>query len=156
MINESEAKEIITAEFANCKKSLKDISWDKSNKVALVDSQHQFICYDDIVDSFYQKRKIEDTEDEGKKESPRSADMILFKENSIFFVEFKNGRIDEKVKDNIKVKAVEGGLIAMYHIASKYKSDLNFIDIIKLKKSFILVFNDRKNPSPDEAAAPIN
>jgi hypothetical protein len=51
---------------------------------------------------------------------------------------------------------VEGGLIAMYQIASKYKSDLSFIDIIKLKKSFILVFNDEKNPSPDEAAAPIN
>ena len=156
MIDESEAKEIITAEFANCKKSLKDISWDKSNKVALVDSQHQFYCYDDIVGRFYRERKIEDTEDEGKIESPRSADMILFKENSIIFIEFKNGRIDEKVKDNIKVKAVEGCLIAMYRIASKYKSDLSFIDIIKLKKSFILVFNDKKNPPPDEAAAPIN
>ena len=156
MINESEAKEIITTEFANCVKSLRDISWDKSNKVALVDSQHQFICYDDIVKLFYQKRKIEYTKDEGKIESPRSADMIFFKENSIFFIEFKNGRIDEKVKDNIKVKAVEGGLIAMYHIASKYKTDLSFIDIIKLKKSFILVFNDEKNPSPEEAAAPIN
>ena len=156
MIDESEAKEIITAEFTDCIKSLRNISWDKSNKVALVDSQHQFHCYDDIVERFYRERKIEDTEDEGKIESPRSADMILFKGNSLFFVEFKNGRIDEKVRDNIKVKAVEGGLIAMYHIASKYKSDLSFIDIIKLKKSFILVFNDEKNPSPDEAAAPIN
>ena len=82
--------------------------------------------------------------------------MILFKGNSLFFVEFKNGRINEKVRDNIKVKAVKGGLIAMYQIASKYKSDLSFIDIIKLKKSFILVFNDEKNPSPDDAAAPIN
>jgi len=159
MITASEVKELIHREFGDCLKSMHDIGWDYSNKVSMVEIRENFFCYDDIVRRFYREvghRQTGDEEDEEKEDSLRSPDMILFKEDTIWFVEFKNGKINEKVKDNIKVKAVEGGLIALYRIASTYKGDTIFPDILGLKKSFVLVYNDEKNPLPQEAAEPVN
>jgi len=111
MITGLEIKEIISREFGDCLKPMKDISWDSSNKVALVDIMEQFHCYDDIVQKFYQGEKLDKkTEDQRHIENPRSPDMILFKEDFIFFIEFKNGKIDEKVKDNIKAIPLRFGL----------------------------------------------
>ncbi len=159
MITALDVKELIHREFGDCLKSMQDIGWDSSNKVSMVEIRERFYCYDDIVRRFYREigpRQPGGDEDEEKDDSLRSPDMILFKDDTLWFVEFKNGKINERVKDNIKVKAVEGGLIVMYRIASTYKDNLNFPDILDLKKSFVLVYNDDKNPLPREAAKPVN
>jgi hypothetical protein len=136
MIDAAGIKEIIFNRFNDCLKPISDISLDKANKVKMVDIPDRFHSYDDIIEKFYPGQRL------------RSPDMILFKSDSIWFVEFKNGKIDNQVKDNIKVKAIEGGVIVLYDIVKQYiNSDVLLCDIINLEKSFALVYNDEKNPS---------
>ena len=75
----------------------------------------------------------------------KSPDMIIFDKNALVFVEFKNGKITSKDKDKIKLKAIEGCFIILHKIISSYKKNVGFIDIVKLKKSYIVVYNTEKN-----------
>jgi hypothetical protein len=139
MITEREIKDIIDTHYCDSMKPMREISYDSANNKTMVDIPERFYSYDDIVGRFYREQQSE---------SLRSPDMILFKGDSIIFVEFKNGKIDEKVYDNIKVKAIDGGIIAFHEIASRhYSSPVTLIDIINLDKSFVLVYNETKNPS---------
>ncbi|HLP58534.1 MAG TPA: hypothetical protein VK186_06890 [Candidatus Deferrimicrobium sp.] len=144
MIDVTGVKDIIGKHFGDCLETIGNISRDTDNKKVMVDMQERFHCYDTIVQGFYQGKAAVKTVGD---ENPRSPDMILFKMDSICFVEFKNGKLD---KDKIKVKAIEGGVIAMHEIVKKYSSfDVGLSDIINLDKSFVLVYNDKKNPSID-------
>lgn len=68
--------------------------------------------------------------------------MVLFKEDALVFVEFKSGKIKP---DDIKVKAIEGGFIILNKILKAYKKGMDFIDIFKLKKTYIVVYDKKKN-----------
>ncbi len=143
MITASDVKQIIIRDFENCLKSLTGISYDPSNNAhVVIENSVRFHCYDDIVQKVYQAAKRNGKEkEETYEDNPRSPDMILFEEDTVVFVEFKNGKINDKVRDNIKVKAIEGGIIIMYKIISKYIKDVTFLDTVKLKKSYYLVYN---------------
>jgi len=148
MIDVTGVKEIIYKNFGDCLETIGNISLDTDNKKVMVDMQERFHCYDKIVQGFYRgAAAVKENGEDEQAQTPRSPDMILFKMDSIWFVEFKNGKIE---KDNIKVKAIEGGVIAMHDIAQKYSNfDVEFSDIVNLDKSFVLVYNDKRNPSID-------
>jgi len=137
MITELEVEEIISRRFGDCLEPLSQISKDTANNEILINDAGEFHNYDKIVQAAYEYRE------EGK---PKSPDMILFRKSTVVFVEFKNGTINSREKDKIKLKAVEGGNIVLHHIVSQEKNDSSFLDIVGLKKSYVLVYNPGKNP----------
>ncbi|HLP49132.1 MAG TPA: hypothetical protein VK186_20440 [Candidatus Deferrimicrobium sp.] len=137
MITESEVEEIIGRLFGHCLEPLSQISKDTANNEILIDDAGEFHNYDKIVQAAYDYRE---------EDKPKSPDMILFKKNTVVFVEFKNGKITAREKDRIKLKAVEGGNIVLHHIVSQEKNGLHFLDTMGLKKSYVLVYNPGKNP----------
>ena len=153
MITASDVKQIIIRDFENCMKSLTDISYDPSNNASVViEDSVQFHCYDDIVQKVYQAEKGNGkAKEESYEDNPGSPDMILFEKDSVAFVEFKNGKINDRVRDNIKVKAIEGGIIILSKIISKYIKDVTFLDTVQLKKTYFLVYNKTKNPVPKDS-----
>ncbi len=137
MIKESHVEKIIKREFPDCLQSIEKISWDFQNEISIVELEHQYYSYDQIAEKIY----------EGKN-SPKKPDMIIFKNDTLVFVEFKNGKIHSKDKDQIKVKAIEGCFLVLHELISKYgEQDVDFTEIINLKKSYVLVYNEDKNPS---------
>jgi hypothetical protein len=132
MITESEIKDIFSCQFNDCLQSIRQISWDPVHEAALVDMEERFHHYDIIADKFYDN-------------TPKSPDMILFDNDTIVFVEFKNGKINSKDKDKIKLKAIEGCFIIFHKIITSYKKNVSFLDIFKLKKYYILVYNTERN-----------
>jgi len=128
----SDVKEIISGNFKDCADGLNAISEvtdDTGNKKPLLDYPDRFYNYDTIAGKLYKQR-------------PKSPDMVLFKDDSVIFVEFKSGRV--KAGD-VKLKAVEGCFIILHEIVSTYKKDIDFLDIVKLKKWYILVYEKDKN-----------
>lgn len=127
--------------FGNCIKPISAISFDSANNEPLINRHDEFLSYDHIVKQFCEQRCQQG-------EILKSPDMILFKEDgSIVFVEFKNGQISSKEKNNIKLKAIDGCIIMMHNIVTEHfkeVQDVPFIDIITLDKHFILVYNDEK------------
>ena len=132
MVGIPEVKDIFAAiadTFEGCIESLSRISEDTVKGQPLIRHPAQFYNYDAITGNFYRQK-------------PRSPDMILFKEDTIVFVEFKSGKIKSS---DIKVKAIEGGFIILHKIVSHYKKEISFIDIIHLKKVYIVVYDKDKN-----------
>jgi hypothetical protein len=132
MINLPEVEEIIASEFNDCLQPLREISKDFQKKAWMIDTPQRFHCYDKVAEIIY-----------GSQNKPKTPDMLLFKKDALVFVEFKNGQIHSKDKDIIKLKAIEGGFIVMHKIISRYK-EVNFEDIFKLKKSYVLVYNTKE------------
>lgn len=129
---------------------LSEISKDDANKESMISGfeNYGFYNYDKIKYFYYQSNN-----------APKSPDMILFRKDEIVFVEFKNGRIEGGkmqcqgenagcpfVKWDVKLKSIEGGFIILHRILSSEWKDISFTDILNLKKTFILVYNEEKNP----------
>lgn len=135
MITLTEIKEIITDGFKECLQPLREISRDSQNNNIMMDSPDRFYSFDKIAQCIYKGQN-----------KPKSPDMIIFKNDSVIFVEFKNGKIHSSDKDKIKLKAIEGGFIVFHKVISKYKN-VTFEEIFKLKKSYVLVYNIEKKPA---------
>jgi hypothetical protein len=127
----SEVKEIITGKFNDCIQALNEITIgeDSRSKKPMLNYPDQFHNYDQITGKLYGR-------------NPKSPDMILFKGDTIIFVEFKSGKVKSS---DVKLKAIEGCFIVLHKIVSTYREDINFIDIFKLKKSYILVYDKDRN-----------
>lgn len=134
MITEKNVKEIIESNFKNFLHPLNQISRDTENEISMINRPNRFHNYDSIARKLYKEST-----------KPKTPDMILFKNNTIIFVEFKNGKVD---KDEIKLKAIEGGFIILHRLVSLYCpegiSDIEFMDIVRLRKYYILVYNEKK------------
>lgn len=134
MLTQSDIETIVRKEFDDCLAPLREISLDSENNVIMVDRPERFFHYDKITESVYKGGNC-----------PKSPDMLLFGKNSLVFVEFKNGKIHSSDRVNIKLKALEGSFIVLHKIISNFR-DIEPEDICKLKKSYILVYNEAKNP----------
>jgi hypothetical protein len=131
-------EKIFAREFKGYMRTLKEISSESKKGPSVVnDEEGLYFNFDEIKE----KEVFE-----GAPEMPASPDTLIFKENEIVFVEFKNGKIRNirKKKKEIKLKAIEGCFVVLSRIVEKY--DFSFLDIIKLKKSYVLVYNDENNP----------
>jgi len=134
----AELKKIFILRFHGFMKNLKEISKDKNTGFSVInDDKELFYDFDGIKDNDIYK---------GAAEKPASPDTLIFKDDEIIFVEFKNGKLVniKTQKKELKLKAIEGGFIILDKIAKKH--DFNFLDVLTLKKSYALVYNSERNP----------
>jgi effector-binding domain-containing protein len=99
-------KEIFNREFNKYRKTLKEISKESKNGPSVINDQEKL---------YYHFDKIKETTVyKNASEMPASPDTLIFKDDEIVLVEFKNGRIEniKKKKKEIKLKALEGGLLS--------------------------------------------
>lgn len=134
MMTVSELKKIIGREFKNCLQPLKELSRDSANKVVMINRGEKFHNYDRMAEIVFRGEN-----------KPKTPDMICFDKDILVFVEFKNGKIGPATRDQIKIKAIEGGFIVLYRIISEFRS-INFPDIYKIDKYYIVVYNTGRNP----------
>jgi|GEM_PF-719314 len=152
MITAAEIEAIISGEYENCLETLNEISKDSANNKSLLPLPHRFHHYDRIGELVFRG-----------KDKPKTPDMIFFKNETIFFVEFKSGRIEgirkkcelrahenddecQYVKWDIKLKAIEGAFIVLHKIVETHKGNIDFSTILNLKKCYILVYYDNAQP----------
>ncbi len=125
--------EIFKKKFNHQLKTLKEISFDKDNKETLVSIYDKHFSFDNIVDEYF-----------GGKEHNRvqKFDAIIFKNDKIYCIEFKNSTPRKINNKEVKSKASEG-----YASLSKICHD----EMICLKKYklFYLVIYKTPNIEPN-------
>lgn len=81
----------------------------------------------------------------GKSNEIAAADALDFQNNTLYFIEFKNGKLNKKEdKLGIRLKMTES-LIGLVKGFKKDSFDCDLCSFLKLKKRFILVYNEEKN-----------
>ncbi|NLM04949.1 MAG: hypothetical protein GX214_08015 [Clostridiales bacterium] len=134
-----EIKRYLNKNYQSNIKSLKDISYDKENKEYLSNLETSCMSYDDVIKDICKKDSILEF---------ASPDAIFFKNDIVYFIEFKNAKIFDKYNKEyrmkIKLKLVEGGCIGLYKLANLAGIAVEFSDIIKLKKKYLVVYNSDK------------
>lgn len=122
----------------NFKSTLKETSKDASDKdniIYMTESDLEVISFDTIKTKYANSLNLSE-------EVAYSIDALLVKDenidNGIFFVEFKNGKIDGKMKKNIANKVRDSLLIY---------NDIQRVPISYMREHavFILVYNGLKN-----------
>lgn len=120
------------------KSTLKEASKDNSDKdniVFMTESDLEVISFDAIKTKYANALNLSE-------DVAHSVDALLVKEqnldNDIFFIEFKNGKVDGKIKRNIANKVRDSLLIY---------NDIQTVSISDLRKHavLILVYNESKN-----------
>jgi hypothetical protein len=134
----ADLKNIFNLRFQGFLKTLKEISMDKNRGLSVINDENELYYDFDAIkgkDVFI-----------GEAEMPASPDTLIFKDDEILLVEFKNGKLVniKNQKKEIKLKAIEGGFIIMDKIVKKH--GFSFLDVQKLNKSYVLVYNSQKNP----------
>ncbi len=148
-ITVKEIEEILRGKLEICLRPLSKISLDDANDKSMLDCTTMFFDYDLIARKVYEALQQKQTEktagnENGKENMPKTPDMIFFRNNMIYFVEFKNGWITKKVIWDVKLKALEGSFIALQKLIAKYKVSVPFMEVMELRKVYILVYNQAK------------
>lgn len=123
--------------FVNHRKTLQVLSSDNHNQNVIdtqymTDSSELAIAFDDV------KEEYEFTHCNKIKNAFSSVDAILQFDTMIYFIEFKNGQIKNRVEDQIHNKISDTILIfnELMHTT---------IDFERKNVEFILVYNEKKN-----------
>lgn len=122
-------------EYNDCESTLKDTSLYQATEDEpsgnMVQSLLKVFSFDGIKEKYSGKFILYDT--------PSSNDALFYaKENDVYFIEFKNGRIDQYENGKIKFKFLES-ILMFLDIAKK---DLDFT---RKNVKYILVYNYDKN-----------
>ena len=83
----------------------------------------------------------------GQELMPCTPDAI-FVDDKVYFIEFKNGRLDtpDKKRD-LRLKFAEGPYIVLAKVCKRAKMKFDKAEFMKLPKVGIVVYNGKKNPS---------
>jgi hypothetical protein len=148
-ITARQIKKLIDDNYSDHLEPLHIISKDQARNESMIPIADKFLNYDRICESLFTG-----------KNKPKTPDMIFFKDDVIYFVEFKNGRIEgirkkcemrreedecRYVKWDIKLKALEGAFIVLHRLASDVEEKINFSSIFNIKKVYILVYNNERS-----------
>ena len=133
---EMECKELYNIPiFKKNMSTFKETSYDKDGEEPgyMTDSQIQVINFDKVKDGYIKNLALSNT--------PCSNDALYFgKDNKIFFVEFKNGVLDERPRRNFNIcKKIYDSLLIFNDIVNKN------ISFCRENLYFILVYNENKN-----------
>lgn len=133
---EMECKELYNIPiFKKNMSTFKETSYDKDGEKPgyMTDSQIQVINFDKVKDGYIKNLALSNT--------PCSNDALYFgKDNKIFFVEFKNGVLDERPRRNFNIcKKIYDSLLIFNDIVNKN------ISFCRENLYFILVYNENKN-----------
>lgn len=116
------------------KVTLRETSFDSSNKEYMTQSTLEVINFDGLKEKFFKKIK------NNSEQKLCSNDALYFcGDNEIYMIEFKNGRITKEEIYKLFWKNFDSVLIYMHY-------DLQDIGKLKDKLNYILVYNDDKNP----------
>lgn len=85
--------------------SIKEASYDKEHRIYMTQSMMQ-VCQFDKVKEWYIGNKIPMSNP-----NPKSNDALFFNKDSSFFIEFKNGKIDNRVNFEINKKIYDSMFI---------------------------------------------
>lgn len=119
------------------KSTLKDTSCDSDNGKYMVDSQLQ-VCSFDEIKNWYVKNKIPFAN-----LVPKSNDALFFGENESFFIEFKNGKIDNEVNFELNKKIYDSLLILFdLNYEDANGNVVNSLSYSRANMNYILVYNE--------------
>ena len=122
-----------------CLSTLKETSKDKHDKKSfyMTNSNMCVVDFDKVKECYTKPLDL--------KNIPASVDAIVVKPDALTFIEFKNGKLDNKEIHKIQKKIYDSILIF---------SDITGSTISKTRKNtdFILVYNYEKNPQPTNQA----
>lgn len=128
----------------NIRSTLEDTSYDKHNKEYMVHSKLQVCSFDDVKE-WYVGKKIPLVNP-----NPKSNDALFFGKDECFFIEFKNGKIDNKVNFELN-KKIYDSLFILFDLNYRDKNGdlVNSISYTRSKMSYILVYNEEKIQKQD-------
>jgi hypothetical protein len=109
-------------------KTLKELSLD--NEEYMTESDIQAIDGDAFIKYIHKKEHWRDV--------PHSCDAFLYYQREYFFIEFKNGKLENEKETNIRAKAWNSLTI----FCKIYQKS---IEEVKNRSQFILVYNEDKN-----------
>lgn len=119
--------------------SISIISKDDKNDIPMIDEENiKMFNYDKgIIKKIWNKLE--------KKYEIAAVDGLDFQNNTLYFIEFKNGKLSKKEdKLGIRLKMTES-LIGLVKGFKKDSFDCDLHNLLSLKKRFILVYNEEKN-----------
>ena len=123
-------------ELLNIKKiSLRDASFDPSNDEYMTNSDIEVINFDTVKTLYTNKLNLSE-------EVAKSFDALLLEPQQPIFIEFKNGKMKNE-KNAVKNK-IRDSLLMFCDIT---KTDISFT---RENMDFILVYNEEKNPLPNQ------
>ncbi len=139
MLKVKDIEEELFKEFGTCYKSLKDIS-KKTDQVStlysMFDEDYNYKLFDYDTGILGRREKID------RRDILCSVDAIDIKNNCIYFIEFKDGNVFSAKKEEkfqIRLKMIESILEFIDILKIPNLSLKNFL---KLKRKFILVYNE--------------
>ena len=117
--------------------TLKDTSYDNDNNEYMVESQLP-VCSFDEVKEWYVGNKIPCVNP-----MPKSNDALFWGEEESFFIEFKNGKIDNTVNYELNKKIYDSLFILFdLNYIDKYGKAVNSISYTRTNMNYILVYNE--------------
>lgn len=122
--------------FIKNKSTLKETSKDDVDKKDIkymTNSELEVIDFDGVKDYYIKDLNLKNT--------PRSNDALLIKDNELYFIEFKNGKIGKKELNNVKYKIYDS-LLIFTDIINKC------VDYTRRNLNYILVYNKDYRPNP--------
>ena len=121
----------------NNMKPIKETSLDDTNDIYLTEATCPVIDFDAVKDTYKINCSLEN-------DAPiKSVDACSIINDDIFFIEFKNGKINSKKKKEIREKIVYSSMILM----DVLEVDLNYL---RNHSNYIVVYNKDKNPESEE------
>ena len=134
----TDMQNILFKSFSNFYKPIKTIAYDSANDEYPSHLQERMFNFD---------RMAEYTYGIGRDLMPCSPDA-LFISDKIYFIKFKNGKLDtQDKKRSLRLKFAEGPYIILARIFREKKLYLTKAAFSKLPKVGIVVYNGSKNPT---------
>lgn len=107
-------------------KTLKEISFDTENNIYMChDDQNHYCSFDDLI------------KNEHPQKQPASPDVLMYKNDTIFMVEFKNQKISDISNENIHNKLQKGKevLLSLLHECNIQRKEYKFVFCVIYKNN---------------------
>ncbi|QOR84144.1 hypothetical protein IMZ17_16980 [Geobacillus stearothermophilus] len=137
MMKIDELKALLQNKYREFFQSIENISRDDQNNESLCSSPFVCLAFDNAVQDLASKKG---------EDALKSPDLLHIQDNQLLFVEFKNGKIDKKERQSLRLKAIEGPFIGLYEMIKEHDPSISFHDIVKIDKVYYVVYNEEKNP----------
>lgn len=123
----------------NKKCSLKEASYDKENKIYMVDSELE-VCNFDNIKEWYVQNVVPFANP-----NPKSNDALYFAENECYFIEFKNGKIDNSINFELN-KKIYDSLFILFDLKylDCHGENVDSISYTRENMNYILVYNEER------------
>lgn len=138
-------------DFASCKQltqntaSLKEVSFDSDAGESMTESLIQVINFDRVKNEYTKNLDIRLAEGC----APKSCDALyLGKNGEIVFIEFKNGELNKKQRENIRIKILDS-LLIFSDVTGKIPNKI--LTFTRKNVHFILVYNEGKNATSSDS-----